>query len=81
MRLRFVEQIVDFTEQFVRLIGLAYEAAVVGNFSLSRLHFTGRDDQEDVGPTCVNLSREVHSVDCAGHLNVREKQPHIVAGL
>ena len=54
--------------------------AVIGNFRLSRLYLTGSDDQENAGPTSVNLSRQVHTVARAGHLNVGEKQPHVVAG-
>jgi hypothetical protein len=56
-RLRFAQHIVHFAEQLVRSVRLAYEAAVIGNFSLSGLHLTGSDDQEDAGPTSVNLSR------------------------
>jgi hypothetical protein len=52
----------------------------IGNFRLSGLYLTGSDDQEDIGPTSVNLSREVHSVARARHLNVGKKQPHVVAG-
>jgi hypothetical protein len=28
----------------------------------------------------VNLSRKVHAVARAGHLNIGEKQPHVVTG-
>ena len=50
-------QIVDFTEQIIRSVRLGHEAAIVGNFPWGRLFLTGSDDQEDVGPTSVNLSR------------------------
>jgi hypothetical protein len=35
----------------------AHETAIVGNFRLSGLYLAGSDDQKDVGPTGVNLSR------------------------
>jgi hypothetical protein len=78
--LRFAHHIVDFAEQILFSVRLADEAAMIGNFRLSGRYLTGSDDQEDAGPTSVNLSREVHTVARAGHLNVGEKQPHIVAG-
>jgi hypothetical protein len=78
--LRVAQQIVDFAEQLIRPVRLANEAAIIGNFRLRRLYLTRGDDQEDVGPTSVNLSREVHPVARARHLNVGEKQPHVVAG-
>ncbi len=53
---------------------------MVGNFRLSGPCVTGSDDQKDVRPTSVNLSREVHPVARARHPNVGEKQPHVVAG-
>jgi hypothetical protein len=79
-RLRFAQHIVHFAEQLIGSVRLANEVAVIGNFRLSGLYLTGSDDEEDAGPTSVNLSREIHTVARAGHLNVGEKQPHVVAG-
>jgi hypothetical protein len=77
--LRFAHHIVHFAEQFIGSVRLADEVPVIGNFCLIGLYVTGSYNQEDVGPPGVNLSRKVHSVARARHLNVGKKQPHIVA--
>jgi hypothetical protein len=69
-RLGFAHHIVHFGEQLICPIRLTDEAAVTGNVSLSGLCSPGSDDQEDSGPTSVNLLRRVHPVARAGHLNV-----------
>ena len=55
--LGFARHIVHFAEQIPRSVGLAYEAVVIGNFRLSGRYLAGSDDQEDSGPTSLNLSR------------------------
>ena len=54
--LGFARHIVHFAEQIPRSVGLAYEAVVIRNFRLSGRYLAGSDDQEDSGPTSVNLS-------------------------
>ena len=47
--------------------------AVIGNLRADGRRLARSDNQQDAGPTGVNLARQIHSVERAWHLNVGEK--------
>ena len=68
-----MHEIVHLAEQLRGPIWLGDEAAVVGNLSAGGRPLARSNDQQDVGPTGVNLARQTHAVERPWHLNVREE--------
>jgi hypothetical protein len=71
--LRFTHEVVDLGEQIRRPIRLTDKAAVIRNLGATRLSVPGSNHEKHTGPPCMDLSREIHTVQCPGHLNVSEK--------
>jgi hypothetical protein len=71
--LGFAHQVVDLGEQLRRPIRLTDKTAIIRNLGATGLCLSRSNHEEHIGPPCVDLSREIHTVQCPGHLNVREK--------
>jgi hypothetical protein len=78
--LRLPHKVIDFTYKIGSAIGLPDKAAIIGNVGGIRTRLAGGDDQENIRPSGVHFSRQIHAVQFSGHLDIGEEQPHVRVG-
>ena len=73
-----MHQIVHLAEELSGFIRLGDEAPVIRKSPRGWAPFGGRNDQQDVGRTGVDLASQIHAVERPWHLNISEEQPDIL---
>lgn len=71
------QKLLDVPDQLLRPIGLGEESAIVSNLGGARRDFAGGHDELHMRPTVVDAARELHPIECAGHVDVGKQQSHL----
>ena len=78
LTMSFKDHVADLTKKVMLAVRFGDEAAIIGDVGVFHAYTARCDEQEHVRPALVHLMDEIHPVQGPRHLNVREKQLHVL---